>query len=304
MKTIHWALACLLIATTYSCGSAYKDEAPEQNIAAIDKAMADSVSVNGFMSSSAARVTKRDSVRKFVRTADMKFKVDNVQKSTYIIEDIINKHDGFVTLSNLHANISYTNRTQVSADSSLETIYYVTENTMSMRVPNTSLDSVLKEIATQISFLDYRVIKAEDVSLQLMANKWSRKRAEKHHGRLEKAIDAKAKKLRETTEAEESLAGKEELADYNLLNSISLVDQVNYSTVNLQVYQRETVKKELIANEKDIRAYEPGLLTKMKESLADGWWFLEGFILFICKLWPLIPVALLAWLVIRRQMKK
>jgi len=305
MKTIHLVLACLVV-VIYSCSSAaYKDEeAKSAEMAAI--AMADSTAVanNGFMSSSAAQVTKRDSTRKFIRTADMKFKAENVYRSTYVIEDIINKHSGFVTLSNLHSTVSYTNRTQVSADSSLETTYYVVENSMSMRVPNVSLDSVLKEIATQITFLDHRIIKAEDVSLQLMANKWSKRRAERHHERLEKAIDTKAKKLRETTEAEESLAGKEELADYNVLNSMSLIDQVNYSTINLQVYQRETIKKELVANEKSIRAYEPGLGSKMKESLVDGWLFLESFILFLLKIWPLYPIVFITWFLLKKYYGK
>lgn len=305
MKTIHVALACLIMGV-YSCSNApaYFEEKEKAEQAAADKVMPDSTTTNGFISSTAAQVTKKDSVRKFIRTAEMKFKAENVQHATYIIEDIVNLHDGFVTLSNLHTNVSYTNKTQVSADSSLETTYYVTENNMSLRVPNTELDTVLKAIATQIKFLDYRVIKAEDVSLQLMANKWGQKRAERHHERLEKAIDTKAKKLRETTEAEESLANKEEAADYNKLESLSLTDQVNYSTINLQVYQSETIKNELIPNEKNIRSYEPGLLSKIKDSLVFGWDCLEGFILFIIKIWPLFLIGLVLFLILKKYYSK
>ncbi len=306
MKAIHMAAACLLLA---ACSSAYKeqDEAPaySKSIADVKAKEEDgklsSNEGNGFISSSAAKVTKRDSLRKFVRTADMRFKAENVQRSTYVIEDIVNRFDGFVTLSNLHANVTYSTQVQVSADSSLSTTHFVTENTMSMRVPNTNLDTVLKLIARQIDFLDYRVITAEDVSLQLMANKWAQNRAERHHDRLETAINTKAKKLRETTEAEESLAGKEESADYNVLNNLSLMDQVSYSTISLQVYQRETVRHELIPNEKNIREYEPGLGSKMKDSLTAGWWFLEGFILFLMKLWPLIPIALVLYILLKRH---
>ncbi len=111
-------------------------------------------------------------------------------------------------------------------------------------------------------------VKAEDVSLQLLANKWTQKRAEKHYVRLEKAIDEKAKKLKETTEAEESLATKEEQADYSKIDNLSLFDQVNYSTINLRVYQREVIKKEVIENEKNIHAYEPNFLSKIKDSLT------------------------------------
>jgi hypothetical protein len=299
MKAIHFAVACLCLAA-YSCGPSAYEKQKEEMAATMDKAIADSIASNGFMSSSAAQVTKKDSARKFIRTADMRFRADNVYHSTYAIEDIINKHNGFVTLSNLHSNVSCTNKVAVSADSLLETTYYTVENTMSLRIPNVSLDSVLKEIAAQIVFLDYRVITASDVSLQLMANKWSQRRAERHHDRLENAIDTKAKKLRETSEAEESLAQKEELADYNKLNNLSLIDQVNYSTINLQVYQREVTKKELIPNEKNIREYEPGLLSKMKDSLKDGWVFLEGLLVFLLKLWPLLPLAFLLYIFFKK----
>lgn len=321
MKTIHVALICLLF-TAFSCGSgaAYKDEAAPNSESTKDmiagnavmseqeedksKETADSTSNNGFFSSSAARISKLDSTRKFIRTVDMKFKVESVQKSTYIIEDIIANHNGFVTLSDLHATINYTSRTAVSADSTLETTHYLTENSMSLRVPNVSLDSVLKEIAKQISFLDYRVIKAEDVSLQIMANKWSLKRAERHHDRLEKAIDSKGKKLREINEAEESLSGKEELADYNKINNLSLLDQVSYSTVNVRIYQRESVKNELIANDKDISAYEPGFGSKLLDSLSGGWYFLQDFVLFMIKIWPLYLIAALIWIILKRYFGK
>jgi hypothetical protein len=302
MKAIHFAVACLCLGACSSNKEYYEQkDKSAASLEAGEKAVMDSVATaNGFISSSAAQVTRRDSARKFVRTAEMRFKAKDVQRSTYFIEDIISRHNGFVTLSNLHSTVSYTNKTAVSADSSLETTYYITENTMSLRVPNVSLDSALKEIATQISFLDFRIIKAEDVSLQLMANKWSQKRAERHQQRLQNAIDTKGKKLEETTNAEESLAGKEEVADYNKVSNMSLIDQVNYSTINLQVYQRESAKKELVANEQNIRAYEPGMLSKIKDALLGGWIFLEEFIVFLCKLWPLLLVGLIIWLLFRK----
>src|ERR1700757_2145315 len=151
MKAIHVATAYIML-VAYSCGPAASEKYSQE------KAMADSVSANGFFSSSAAVQNKKDSVREFIRTAELKFKVGNVQQSTYIIEDIVGKHNGFVTLSNLASNINRKNTIKVSEDSLLETTYYVTENVMSMRVPNTSLDTVLKEIAKQITFLDYRII--------------------------------------------------------------------------------------------------------------------------------------------------
>src|ERR1017187_10006070 len=59
-------------------------------------AKADSVSSNGFISSSAAKETGKDTSRRFIRTAEMKFKVKSVIQSTYAIESIVKHMGGFV----------------------------------------------------------------------------------------------------------------------------------------------------------------------------------------------------------------
>ena len=60
-----------------------------------EKMMADSEvvmdsSANKFISSSAAVENGKDSTRKFIRTAELKFKVKSVVNATYAIEHIIN----------------------------------------------------------------------------------------------------------------------------------------------------------------------------------------------------------------------
>ncbi|OYX82606.1 MAG: hypothetical protein B7Y83_14200, partial [Flavobacteriales bacterium 32-34-25] len=67
--------------------------------------------------SSSAAVEKKDSTRKFVRTADLKFKVKSVPQTTYAIENITNKFGGFVTFTNLQSNIIDQYETKISQDS-------------------------------------------------------------------------------------------------------------------------------------------------------------------------------------------
>ena len=56
------------------------------------------------ISSSAAKQNNKDSTRKFIRTADVKFRVKNVIDVTYSIENICDKEGGFVTYTNLSSN--------------------------------------------------------------------------------------------------------------------------------------------------------------------------------------------------------
>ncbi len=261
-------------------------------------------SVESPVSSSAAVVSKKDTERKFVRTADLKFKVKDVAKATYYIEDVVNRQGGFVTYTNLVSTIDNTSSTQVSEDSTLETTFYNVTNTMTIRVPNNKLDSTLKEIAKNIDYLDYRIIKADDVALQLLSNELTQKRVAKNEARVANAIDTKGKKLAETTTAEETLLSKQEASDNAKIANLSLQDQVSFSTITINIYQKQTLKRELICNNKSTKEYEPNFGIKVYQSLQFGWDMLETIIVSIVRLWGLILLALIAYLIYRKYGRK
>lgn len=251
------------------------------------------------VSSSAAVETNNNNGRKFVRTADLKFKAKSVINATYGIEDIAARHGGFVTYTNLSSHIDNVNTTAVSADSSLETTYFTVVNAMTIRVPNIKLDTTLKEIAKHIDYLDYRVIKADDVALQMLSNDLTQKRSAKTEKRLTDAIDNRGKKLNETVASEEILANKQEQADNAKIANMVLNDQINYSTITLSIYQRQDIKRELISNHKNIRAYESGFGQKILDSLISGWHILEVVILFLLNLWGLFLGVIAAFFLYR-----
>lgn len=269
---------------------------------------ADSTVVS-LVSSSAAVENKQDSTHKFIRTADLKFKVKSVIKSTYNIEELTAHMGGFVTYTNLNSNIDYNETKPVSADSSLVITHFTVTNSITLRVPNTKLDSTLKLISANIDYLDYRIIKADDVALQILSNNLAIKRSAKNGKRITHAIDNRGKKLTETTNAEEVVLNKQEQADNARIANLSLRDQLNFSTVNLIIYQRQTVRHELIANDKNIKEYEPGFGTKILDSLSNGWDILETVLLFIFNLWGLVLLGAIIFVlyklyVIRIKMKK
>jgi hypothetical protein len=226
-------------------------------------AMTDSISSSDYLSSNAAIESKKDTARKFVRTADLKFKVKNVIKATYQIENITSNMGGFVSHTHLSSNLNNQTITKISTDSSLESTSFTIDNSITLRIPNTNLDSTLKAIAILVEFMDYRTIKADDIRLQILSNNLKEQRVRKHEKRLTDAIEKRAKKLEETTNAEESLLFQQEMADNARVSNLSFIDRINYSTINIYLYQREEVKRELIINNKDIEAYEPGFGKKI-----------------------------------------
>ena len=289
-----FGLALLLFGFAFACKQA--DASEEVNAVT-------STDSSKVISSNAAD-EKKESNRKFVRTADLKFKVKNVAKSTYVIESIVTKNGGFVTFTDLKSNINEKSETKISQDSILETTRFNVDNTITLRVPNTQLDTVLKSMVKEVAFLDSRLIKADDVALQLLSNKMAQKRLASHKKRLEKGIDTKGKKLNDITNAEDKVLGRETKSDETVLQNLSLEDQVNYSTVTLYLYQRESVLQEIVANEKSINTYRPHIGLQIWDSLKTGWFMLETIIAFIVQLWALLLLVLLGILGYRKYVKK
>jgi hypothetical protein len=205
-----------------------------------------------------------------------------------------------VTNTDLKSSISEKDETKISQDSSIVTTKYTVENNITIRVPNTKLDTVIKTIAKQIDFLDYRLIKADDISLKLLSNELAQNRNSNHEDRLAKAIDTKGKKLNDIVTAEEVLESKKEQNDNSKIENLALNDLVNFSTLTLQLYQHETVNQEKIAN---AIVYRQNFGSQIFDSIQAGWYLLEGIISFIAKLWSLILIAFLAWFGYRKFAK-
>ncbi|WP_445452419.1 DUF4349 domain-containing protein [Flavobacterium sp. 25HG05S-40] len=291
-------LALLLLGLAFAC-----KQAESLENATADTADSSAVESASTISSNAA-VEKKESTRKFVRTADLKFKVRNVAQSTYTIENIVSKNGGFVTFTDLKSTIHEKSETKISQDSTLETTRYTVDNTITLRVPNTQLDTVLKSMAKEVAFLDSRLIKADDVALQLLSNTMAHKRLVSHQKRLEKGIDTKGKKLNDITNAEDKVLDRETQTDETVLKNLSLEDQVTFSTVTLYLYQRESVLQEIVANEKNNNAYRPHIGLQIWDSLKKGWFMLETIVAFIVQLWALFLIIGLGILGYKKFTKK
>ena len=307
-KNSKIGVALVLLALSFSCKDAGpKNEKSMKESSASESVEAPAESVDAEANeatSSSAAAEPKNSKRNFIRKADIKFKVKNVPKSTYAIEDATTKFGGFVTYTNLESNIASTDNTRVSQDSTLITTKYTVVNDITIRIPNTRLDTVIKVIAKQIEFLDYRLIQADDVTLQLLSNELAQNRSSKSEKRIEKAIDTKGKKLNQIIDAEDHLDGKSERNDQKKLENLAMKDQINFSTLSLKLYQNEAVRQEMVANEKSVNAYRPNLGLQIWDSLKTGWFMLEGIIAFVVQLWGIALVGFLVWFGYKKFLKK
>jgi len=235
--------------------------------------------------------------RQFIRTADLKFKVANVIATTRNIELAVRRHGGFVISTELNSQVLDVHTVGISADSSLETTHYKVLNDMILRIPNTALDSTLYEISESATHIDFRNIKAEDVALQLLSNNLAQNRLTRNANRVENNIDNKGKKLTESTMAEELLIQRQEQADAAGIANLSLNDQVSFSTIKLSFYERPSVRREHIVNNKVVEEYEPSFVEKLSKSLFEGWKVLEAILVFLVKIWGFILLLSIVYLI-------
>lgn len=284
----------------FSCGPSREEKYYSETSA---KAFADSVSE--AIQSINQTPMKADSNRAFVRNADLSFKVKDVKTATFDIEHIVSEHNGYVTSSVLESNVNYKNSVRTSKDSMLDIINYTVHNNIVMRIPNKELDKTLTEISTLIDYLEYRKIKADDVTKQFQSAKLSEVRFINHKKRLEKAIDTNGKKLDQMTNAENELLVKQEWADDSKLNTLELAHDVSYSTVTIAIYQKETTKKEAYVYTLPSEPYQPNFGIKLLESVTGGASVFGEILLFFVKLWPLafliIGIVALIKLVLKQK---
>ncbi|HEY6161807.1 MAG TPA: DUF4349 domain-containing protein [Bacteroidia bacterium] len=306
MKNVKSLTATAIMIFTVACG--HRNEAFDQKPDSYlekektemeNKPALDSIA-SSFISSTAAKVNGKDSLHKFIRAADIRFRVKNVVNSTYSIEDIVVREGGFVTFTELSSQVDNVSTVAVDPDTSLETTHYTVVNTMSLRVPNTRLDTTLKQIAKLVDFMDHRTIKADDVGFKLMLDELNQKRWRKNEQRIITDIDKRGKKLDESINGEENVLGKQQFIDETKVNDLSLMEQVNFSTITLAIYQRPSVKKERVASEKSIDAYEPGLGSRMLTAFNSGWKVLKMMLVGLVQLWWFILFCSAGWIVCRK----
>ncbi len=255
------------------------------------------------LSSTAARAIG-DTSRRFIHTADLRFRTKDAVKSTFAIEALIARFDGYVANTQLNTQVDHRYTTPISADSLLETTKFTVTNRLTIRVPSANLDTTLKSLIGFVDFLDHRTITATDVRLMLLGNSMTQDRVAEHEKRLTNAIDEQGRKLKETVSAEERLVDRQEHADDAKLRNLELQDRIAYSTITLDVYQRQDIRREVLADEQNIDRYEPGFFEQAGEALEDGWELLVQFALFLMRSWSVLLLVSVTYVLYRRVVRK
>lgn len=292
MKTTY--IGIILLLTFIACNqSADKNEsfaaAPKSERTAPNLAAEEEKPVK-YMGSTLLNIHQIDTARRFILTAELKFEVKSVIDATYNIENIVQKNGGLITQSNITNNIRNTQRIEISEDSSMLVKYYAFQNSLILRVPYQKLDTTLREIAKNIHFLDYRHLKAQDVTLDILANDLTQNRTNANAENLRTATTKKPSNINEITDAENAITDRKMQSDKAKIENLRLDDKVKFSVIIVDIYQKEAVTHEIVVNEKDIEAYKPNFFIQAYRAMKSGFTLFGEFILAILNLWLFIAL--------------
>ena len=233
--------------------------------------------------------------RKFVRTADLQFKVKDVRQSSEQIEDLTTKYSGFVTYSNLRSDVLEKKTVAISQDSLLEVSSVQIQSDVSIRVPNQHLQTLLKELSSMMLFVHHRKIEAEDVSLQMLSHNLANKRQEKFVERNQRVHQNRRGSINSAVEAEETLLNHQTISDEHKVQNMTLQDQVDYSTITINLYQNAFLDKVMLENRQVIDNYRTNVFIRLWESVKFGWLFLEDVVVLLMRMWVFLLLGGVAY---------
>lgn len=236
-----------------------------------------------------------DSAEKMTKTADMRFRVKDVQRTKEDLASAIKLQGGLLMEVNISSDIRNTEKVKFSADSLKEITSYSKEGYMVAKIPADKLDGFTNTVANTAVFVDSQSLKMEDKTLSYLSNKLKSDNAKEAVTAIKKAG------VKKGANVETSLYIKDGDVDRRIEN-ISIDNQVRFSTITLNFYQDNTIKTMIVAND-HLYDYKPSFFRRLGLNLVDGLNYFKEVVLFLSSLWLFIAIGLAAYFGFKYYMK-
>ncbi|MDQ3291303.1 MAG: DUF4349 domain-containing protein [Bacteroidota bacterium] len=198
---------------------------------------------------------------KIIRTANLRFQVEDFKKSNLTINQLITQHEAQL----LSANESRTDGTL--------------ENNLIIKVLPQKFESLLNSITNQSIFLDSKNITSEDVTteyIDITARLKTKKAVEARYLDLLK----QAKTVKDIISVEEQLRQLQEEIESTEARINYLNRQATYNTINLSYYQKLPVTS----------SPDTSIAVRVRNAFQGGWDFTVALFIGLLHLWPLLII--------------
>lgn len=216
---------------------------------------------------------------KIIKSATARYKVENVKVATRHIKKIAGRYDAYIS------DLRYTND------------LYKKENRFTIKIPQQHFDSMMDSIGYIVDFVEYENITTKDVTEEYIDIQTRLNTKLEVKSRYETILRRNAKTIEDILMTEEKLRVIQEEIESAQGRLKYLSNKVSYSTIQIDLY-------ETVAYKEEPESYSKTFLSKSKEGLNFGWTAIEGFVIGLLYLWPLVILGVVVFFLVRRTLRK
>jgi len=216
-------------------------------------------------------------VQKMIKEADVRLEVKKYSLARPQIMAAIKKYNGFITSENQDNN-----------EQRINTDYVI-------RVSNDKFDGLVDDLVATASHVNYKKIKAEDVSEEYVDIE-SRLKTKREVEKRYLDILSRAKTVDEILKVEETIRVIREEIEAKEGRMRFINDRVSFSTINLNVYEKLDFRY--------IPDSKPNFFQRLWKAINTGWTALITVLIALFYIWPLILIALIIVFIILRVERK
>jgi hypothetical protein len=243
------------------------------------------------MASSADTVSVDTAVAKLVKTAQVDMKVKDVARVSEEITQLTTaSYKGMVMNHHLQSEEVRSEDMKLSADSIQRVTVYHTTAAITVKVPPASLNQFMSEVSKLGLHVSVKRMDIEDKTFDYLTSQLYQS------NRKELADQQKAGKVK-FKDPTMLLRVSDDMANEKV-NNLRINSAIQYSVVDLNLSQNNTVSIEHMANDSP-SAYQISFLKRMAFALSNGSTLFADFLIGVANLWVFLLVGVLAWITAR-----
>lgn len=215
---------------------------------------------------------------KIIKTANARYKVENVKDATKIVKDIATDYGGYIS------------------DLRFENTLYEKQNRFTIKIPQAHFDAVIDSIKSVAFFVEFENISTKDVTEEYVDIEARLKTKLEVKARYEDILRRNAKTVEDILATEDKLRLLQEEIESAQGRLKYLSGKVAYSTIQVDLFETVEYKEEPTS-------YEKSFGDKSKKGFVFGWEIIETIVLFCIHIWPLFLVLIGLLFVFRKKLR-
>ena len=155
----------------------------------------------------------------------------------------------------------------------------------------------MDSVNTVVDFVEYENIKTKDVTEEYIDLETRLKTKREVKARYEAILRKNAKTVEDILLTEDKLRIIQEEIESAQGRLKYLSSKVAFSTIQIDLY-------ESVEYVEEPEAYTKTFLDETKQGLANGWCFIESFVIVLVNIWPLLIIGLIIFFWLKKRLKK